>query len=134
MQQHKSLSFILNPIFNWFSIQKSAIHGVGLFSRREIPKGAYLGIAMIKKSAAHEHHEHLIEGYGDSSEDEWMRVIGARFVNHTSNPNIRLEYYGTQVVAYALQKISIGEEITANYIDIYKQINLPIPDFCLQTA
>jgi|GEM_PF-3450300 len=134
MHQHKSLSFILNPIFNWFSIQKSTIHGMGLFSRREIPQGAFLGVAMIKKIAANNHHEHLIEGYGASSDDEWLRVIGARFINHTNKPNIRLEYYGTQVVAYALRKITIGEEITANYIDIYQQINLPIPEFCLASA
>ncbi|TXI92561.1 MAG: SET domain-containing protein [Neisseriales bacterium] len=132
--QHKSLSFILNPIFNWFNIQKSHIHGLGLFSRREIPQGAYLGIAMIKKSAASNYQEHLIEGYGASSEDEWLRVIGARFINHAVEGNIRLEYYGTQVVAYALRKISVGEEITANYVNIYREINLPIPDFCLQSA
>lgn len=134
MQEQNTLSFKLNPIFNWFNIQKSNIHGMGLFSQRDILPGESLGIAMVKKSISNSFQEHLIEGYGNSSDDDWLRVIGARFINHTAAPNIKLTYSGSQVLAFALKKINIGDEITANYIDIYQQINLPIPEFCKAIA
>lgn len=129
MSQQNLLSFTLDPIYNWFSIQKSSIHGMGLFSRREIPEGLFLGIAMIKKSSPNNYQEHLIDGYGNSSEDEWLRVIGARFINHSKLANIILKYDEDHVIAYAAKHIEAGEEIFADYAEIYKQISLPIPDF-----
>lgn len=131
MSQQNLLSFTLDPIYNWFSIQKSSIHGMGLFSRRDIPKGLLLGLAMIKKSVPNNYQDHLIDGYGNSSEDEWLRVIGARFINHNKTANITLKYHEGQVIAYAAKPINSGEEIFADYAEIYPQINLPIPDFAL---
>lgn len=123
--------FKLNPALNWFNIKKSSIHGLGLFSSRDIDLNEPLGIALIKKAQSSDYSEHLIEGFGyQAAEDDWLRVIGVRFINHSSIGNIRLEHRGDQVLAYANQEIKLGTEITANYAEIYSQINLPIPDFC----
>lgn len=124
--------FKLNPMFNWFSIKKSAIHGLGLFSTKPIKADEPLGIALIKKAQSANYLEHLIEGFGYQTEnDDWLRVIGVRFINHSSVSNIRLEYYNDRVLAFAKQDLAPETEITANYAEIYREINLPVPDFCI---
>lgn len=130
MSQQTEL-FKLNPALNWFNIKKSSIHGLGLFSVKPLQPNEELGIALIKKAQSSDYTEHLIEGFGyQTAEDDWLRVIGVRFINHSSIGNIRLEHHGDQVLAYANQVIDSGTEITTNYAEIYQQINLPIPDFC----
>lgn len=130
MSQQTEL-FKLNPALNWFNIKKSSIHGLGLFSARQLQPNEELGIALIKKAHSSDYSEHLIEGFGyQTAEDDWLRVVGVRFINHSSMGNIRLEHRGNQVLAYANQVIDSGTEITTNYAEIYQQINLPIPDFC----
>lgn len=130
MSQQTEL-FKLNPALNWFNIKKSSIHGLGLFSVKSLQPDEELGIALIKKAQSSDYSEHLIEGFGyQTDEDDWLRVIGVRFINHSQSGNIRLEHRGDQVFAYANQIIDSGTEITTNYAEIYQQINLPIPDFC----
>ena len=51
-----------------------------------------------------------------------------RFINYSPVSNIRLEYYSDRVLAFASQSCP-ETEITANYVEIYREINLPIPDF-----
>ncbi len=124
--------FRLNPIFNWFNIKKSAIHGLGLFTSKLIQADEPLGIALLKKAQSANYLEHLIEGFGYQTEDDdWLRVIGVRFINHSPVSNIRLEYYSDRVLAFAKQELAPETEIIANYAEIYREINLPIPDFCI---
>lgn len=122
---------LLNPIYDVVSIQKSHIHGFGLFARKYISHNQSLGIAMIKKKLAQPYIEHLVEGYGEQAVDEWLRVVGARFINHNSNGNIRMEFVNGKVFAFAKTNIKAGEELTTDYVHIYQQINLVIPDFCV---
>lgn len=123
--------FLLDPVYDLVSIQKSHIHGFGLFARADIAKGSFLGVAMIKKRSASLYLDHLVEGYGTQSNDAWMRVVGARFINHAIKGNVAMNLVDGVVIVRAIQDIAKGEEITTNYIYLYQQINVDIPEFCV---
>ncbi len=131
MQQTKKDSFILDPQFQWFHIGKSTIHGLGLISNQELPANTSLGFALIKKQGIQPHYlEHLIDGLGETANDPWYRVIGARFINHSKDPNVGFKHIDAFVYAYTLRPIHKREEITGNYIEIYRELDLTIPEFC----
>lgn len=123
-------TFALDPIYDLVSIRKSEIHGFGLFARINIIKGSFLGLAMIKKDSANLYLQHLVDGYGEQSTDLWMRTVGARFINHNNDGNVVMNLFGDSVVVHAAKDIVIGEEITTDYVYLYNQIDLGIPEFC----
>lgn len=122
-------TLILDPLFDFVSIRKSTIHGFGLFARYNFASDTHLGLVMVKKDQATDFLAHLVEGYGEQAYDQWLRVVGARFINHHPNGNVRMELINGQIVAFTNRQILAGEELTTNYQYIYSQIDLVIPEF-----
>lgn len=84
--------------FNHIYKAKSEIEGDGLFSSKEIAKGAIICTARIKQS----------------------RTIAGRYANHSDNPNAKPQLVGENIIYIALKSITVGSEITINYRDSLK--------------
>ena len=85
------------PLPDCLSIEKSGIHGYGLFALQDLPEGSALGIT----------HHHLWE--------EVVRTPLGGFINHSKNPNCELERILSTSVLYTSKKIKKGEELTLTY-------------------
>jgi uncharacterized protein len=103
-------------------IDKSSVHGFGLFAAEFIPKDKLIWeldvvLDLIIKQDKYEKLPLLAKeyfdwfGYYSESRGGWILCFdNARFVNHSKSPNT----YGVGNTI-ALQDIQIGEEITENY-------------------
>lgn len=87
-------------------VEKSPIHGRGLFAARDLPKGKVLG--RIKGSPTREDGTYVLW-----LTNKWGIEITNRFrfINHSDKPNVVLT--GEDVVT--LRKIRKDEELTHNY-------------------
>ncbi|MCK1292545.1 SET domain-containing protein [Bradyrhizobium sp. 30] len=94
----------------WIFIAQSKINGLGLFSRRTIPKGniagtftgAVLSVAN-KRTIQVDRHRHICSHYID-------------FINHNCHPNTYVRAESNAIVLYAIKPIeSQSDEITIDY-------------------
>ena len=86
----------------------SEIHGKGLFARRDISKGEYIGT--FQGPAAKRDGSHVLWIYDD---ENWVGRRGRnnlRYLNHAEDYNAEFEDFDL----YALVDISEHEEITIN--------------------
>ena len=103
------------------TIKNSSIHGLGVFTRRSIPKDTVLGISHIKDRDRTEHYK-----------DGYLRTPLGGFINHSDSPNcIKVKVLGTWFLplekgelsnTMAIQTneaIRQGEELTVSYT-LYK--------------
>ena len=95
-----------NPLPNNLKLEKSNIHGYGLFADKAIKKGTVLGISHVK-------HDLFANG--------WIRTPLGGFYNHSDTPNCQLE--DTQLddndtqakLLVAFKDIKAGDELTCTY-------------------
>ena len=90
-------------------VAESGIHGKGLFAKRNIKKGEYIGT--FEGPPAKRDGSHVFWVYcGD--EYEGRRGKNAlRYLNHSDKPNAEFEEFDL----YALKKIRMHSEITIDY-------------------
>jgi uncharacterized protein len=112
-------------------VDKSKIHGIGLFANEFIPKGTIIW-----------QYNSIVDRIATESEIKQLRLIlepdvykelrypisrlekniyviygdNTKFTNHSENPNI---VSGDGLFTIADRDINIGEELTENYLDIY---------------
>ena len=91
----------------YLTIKKSQIHGQGLFSTRNIKKGATLGQCEVKPSE--ERGEHTLWVNEDLSYDVTCKL---RYINHSKNANVA--YYDNLNVV-AVRNIRKGDELFHDY-------------------
>lgn len=104
-------------------VDKSPIHGVGLFAAQDIPKGTriwefnkFVDLAIAPKDLesltgpARETVERL-SYYCDEQEAYILSADGAQYMNHSEDPNIDDDI--------ALRDIAEGEELTEDYGEEY---------------
>ena len=92
-------------------VAKSPIHGRGLFARKPIGRGTYIGTyegPQAKRNGKyvlwiHDDDGAVLEGR------RGMNLL--RYLNHAIEPNAAFDGYDL----YAVRRISPGEEITFNY-------------------
>lgn len=89
------------PLPSNVTIKKSRIHGLGLFSTKDIPKESDLGITHVKDNR-------FSHGY--------IRTPLGGFLNHSRNPNCKATYQGDFINILTITDINSGEEITVNYL------------------
>ncbi|SVC34784.1 uncharacterized protein METZ01_LOCUS287638 [marine metagenome] len=104
------------------TIQKSEIHGLGLFATEDIPEGTNLGIAHV-----------LIPHAEETFSQSYCRTPLGGFYNHSNTPNCEIKsnikyFYNpashhrlvtTIMELFTKKEIKEGQEITSNYI-LYK--------------
>jgi SET domain-containing protein len=90
---------------------KSPIHGEGIFSKEFIPKGASFYLVPLTEIS----HEPVIKS-ARINQDTWIsdkEVLD--FVNHSCDPNSKLDVSSDQPSLVALRDIHLNEEITCDY-------------------
>ncbi|MCW8924672.1 MAG: SET domain-containing protein [Xanthomonadales bacterium] len=94
-------------------VADSPIHGRGLFARRDIERGTWIGHYDGPQTQENGMHVLWIEADVEVDE-EWIGYDGnneLRFLNHDPHPNGEMD--GLDL--YAAQTIRAGEEITIDY-------------------
>lgn len=92
-------------------VDQSGKHGLGLFAKRLIETGVYIGD--YEGTSTEENGMHVLWVEGDKPGD-WFGIDGnnmLRFLNHSSMPNAEMD--GPSL--YASRTIQAGEEITIDY-------------------
>ncbi len=114
----------------WCMIRPSALHGIGVFALRDIPKGCttlfsrgvgnWLSIARTEVAALPEHSRALVENYClyDKAHyfipDYGFKVMDlVNFLNHSDEPNIRSVNDGAYFET--LRDIARDEELLVDY-------------------
>ena len=85
------------PLPEYLTISISGIDGLGLFAIDDIPTNTEIGVT----------HHHLWE--------EVVRTALGGFINHSDNPNCRLERVISTSILYTTLPIKEGEELTLKY-------------------
>jgi SET domain-containing protein len=112
-------------------VDRSAIHGLGLFAAEHVPRGTRvwcftpgfdleLDPAVLDEQPAllRERLEHY--GYVDPQLSRYILCCDdARFINHSSNPNLTTDRsLGRHGVDVACRDIAPGDELTIDYLTI----------------
>ena len=125
----------VNPISEFAEVKESAIHGLGLFAKKKIPRGTIWwhprpqDIQIFTKDQIriliNSHKNQRITSFLDtllmySYYDREFDVLvfcfdNARFVNHSKKDNSGALEDHANFQSVALKDIEIGEEITENY-------------------
>ena len=110
------------------TIDKSNMHGIGLYAAQFIPKGTVTWeytpefdncypLDCIKRMPKHIKKRFLDYSYIDYKQNKYVLCFDdQRFINHSNKPNIK----STPNMDVALRDIKKGEEMTCNYEDYEK--------------
>ena len=96
LKQH----YMYKPLPDNVTINRSPIHGLGLWATKDIPNGHIFGVTHVKD----------IE-----FEDNYIRTPLGGFFNHSTTPNCEIVEDGRFLKLRAISDIKSGEEITAFY-------------------
>jgi SET domain-containing protein len=97
-------------------VMRSSIHGQGVFARRRIPGGGYIGT--FRGVPTRHDGEHTLWVLQDDDTFAGIRGRNAlRFLNHSARPNA--EFRGADL--HAVRSISIDAEITLDYGDDWRE-------------
>ncbi|MGD2072024.1 MAG: SET domain-containing protein [Candidatus Thorarchaeota archaeon] len=99
LESKKITSLILYEVY---SIEKSKIHGKGVFATKDFQPGEFINIAAICKGDTSSNLAFLITKFG-------------RYINHSYKPNSELKFYEDIYRMYATKHIKKGEEMTVDY-------------------
>jgi len=105
------------------SVQRSSVHGLGLFAEQDIGKGRVVYTANPKLDVViseaefnllQKEEREYVAHYGYLKAGKWhLAHDDIRFCNHSDNPNITAS--GNRIIAK--QDISKGEELLQDYRD-----------------
>lgn len=91
-------------------VDESEIHGKGVFAKKDIKSGTYLGEYLGKKTKKNGMHVLWVE----EEEGEWVGRDGnnaLRYLNHSTKPCAEFDGYEL----YAIKKIKKDQEVTFDY-------------------
>ncbi len=114
------------------TVQKSAIHGYGIFTKQAIRKGGFIaelrGSKVLYKSTI-QGQSNRYENWIGIGKDTWIDPIDEfQYLNHSCNPNAGLR--GSRILKlYAMRDIEPGEEITIDYSTTEED-----PDYCFENT
>ena len=105
------------------TVEKSKIHGRGLYAKKLIPARRKIGSLageIISKKTAREKAKHnesisIVELWNGKALDASCINNELRFINHSCQPNTFMRTLGNHVEFYALRSIKPHEELTCNY-------------------
>lgn len=110
---------------DFINVEKSTVHGQGVFAKRNIPKGSriieYKGERVQKKDLINDMVEGLTSLIYVMNLSETVAIDGerngneARFINHSCEPNCTVYYFNETPFIYALREIQQGEELNFDY-------------------
>jgi SET domain-containing protein len=96
---------------NFLKIKKSLVHGNGIFTEKNIIKGEIFYTVPVEKLSSYP-----VKRWAKINNNKWVcdgNVLN--FVNHSCEPNTKLDISKEQPFLIALENIKNGDEITVNY-------------------
>lgn len=119
---------ILLPLDSW-EIRETAKKGRGIFTKAYISKGTvigdYIGKVIHPRDALVDEENFYLMYYHDTAAiTPDLEKQGVHLLNNSCVPNVLLYVYKGHTLAFALRKISKGEELTIPYL------LAPIDKFC----
>ncbi len=93
--------------------------GIGIISSISIPVDTFIGNYFTKSETISTESRLIYEGWVETN------PLG-RYLNHNRTPNCNLELDGDSIKIYTNRDINQFEELTINYLDVIKIIELPI--------
>ncbi len=115
------------PINEWMEARGSQIHGLGVFARRDVPKGTrmieYTGEKIGNREADRRyddesmkrHHTFLFILNDRTCVDAAFDGNASRFINHSCDPNAEAVIERGHIWIDAVRKIPAGTEIVYDY-------------------
>ncbi len=112
-----------------YKLDKSAIHGIGIFADQDIQEGqvVYTASPVLDVDITQENFDSLKEeekrevtywGFWIESEKVWhVDFDNSKFINHSLAPNTKQDSSHPEAYLVATRDISSGEELTQNYLD-----------------
>ena len=89
------------PLPTFLEIKQSNVHGLGLFTKKNLPNAYVLGISHIKD---------------ERFENGFIRTPLGGFFNHTNkDPNIETVHVGDLILVKTIKTIQAGDELKAIY-------------------
>ena len=88
------------PLPDFLELKKSKIHGLGLFTNKDLDKDYILGISHVEDKRF---------------ENGYIRTPLGGFYNHSDDPNIVKVQRDSRMFICALREIKPGEELTCSY-------------------
>jgi|10_taG_2_1085330.scaffolds.fasta_scaffold31332_1 SET domain-containing protein len=88
------------PLPKCLTIDKSSIHGLGLFAAEDIPSETEFGISHVKDARF---------------QDSYIRTPLGGFFNHSNSPNCKVVEEGDCLKLVSIGDIKAGEEISVKY-------------------
>ena len=127
-----------------YKLDKSNIHGVGLFTEENLKKGqvVYTASPLLDINITKEQFETLDDkekqemrrwGFWDKVNEMWHADFDVtRFVNHSENPTLTQDAKYKDAYLVATRDVKAGEELTQNYLEFeteedLKQRGIPSP-------
>ena len=116
-----------------YEVHRSAIHGNGVFARRDIPAGENIveyegerissdeSAIRADNSAGPVNHTFFFSLADGNVIDGGSGGNDARFINHACEPNCEAYEEDGKVFIYALHNIDQGDELNYNYALIYEE-------------
>ena len=93
--------------------------GIGIIASKEIPKNTSIGIYYSKTEPITEETRLIYDGWVETN------PLG-KYINHNRNRNCEIYFFNKDEIRLVTNKdIRLHEELTINYLDIIKAINLP---------
>lgn len=120
-----------------WEVQRSPIHGNGVFARRKIEAGECIieyegeritsdeSAIRAEKSGGPVNHTFFFSLADGNVIDGGSGGNDARFINHACEPNCEAYEEDGKVFIYSLQEIEKGEELNYNYALIYEERHTP---------
>ncbi|HTI64541.1 MAG TPA: SET domain-containing protein-lysine N-methyltransferase [Gemmatimonadaceae bacterium] len=117
----------VGPVNEWLDLRRSAIHGLGGFARRDIPRGTriieYTGEKISNAEADRRyddesmkrHHTFLFILNSRTCVDAAFEGNAARFLNHSCAPNCEAVIERGHIWIEALTDIPAGAELVYDY-------------------
>jgi hypothetical protein len=93
--------------------------GIGIISSTSITSNTFIGNYFTKSETISTESRLIYEGWVETN------PLG-RYLNHNRIPNCNLELDGDAIKIYTNRDINQFEELTINYLDIIKIIELPM--------
>jgi SET domain-containing protein len=115
------------PVNEWMELRRSSIHGLGAFSRTDIPKGTrvieYVGEKITNAEAdrryddeaMRQHHTFLFILNQRTCVDAAFDGNESRFINHSCEPNCEAVISRGHIWIEALRTIPAGTELAYDY-------------------
>lgn len=112
-----------------YKIDKSKIHGVGLFTKENLKKGqvVYTASPILDVDISQEQFDSLDEkekrevrywGFWDEPNNVWhVDFDNSKFINHSFNPTLTQDPEHKDAYLIATRDVKKGEKLTQNYLE-----------------